>query len=201
MDHTLEQPTTEVLAVEDEVLSGPPPPRPASILDELVARRDEMARTKHELVLDVPGYRLRGVERLAIRYRYPEAGWKQIADVEIRATQSQSPDALLMAQVDVLVACCDEVLTRDDDGSLTRLEPEPDAAPLRFNQRLADLFHIDIPEGIRGKARFVCRSLFSPEFAQTGEWAGDLVLTGQSQELQRWLQTIHTQVDEEFSGE
>jgi hypothetical protein len=207
---TEEQPTT-VLGQIDPVadaanaaLGDPPnpdPPRPASILDELVARRDEMAREKHELVLDVPGYRLRGVNRLAVRYRYPEGGAKALAAMEARAVQKGIEDAIVAMQIDYLVACCDEVLTRDDDGELQRLEPDADAPPLKFGKRLAELFRIEIPEEEKAKARFVCRRVFSPGFAETGVWEGDIVLTGQSQDVQAWLRSIHSQTNEEFSGE
>jgi hypothetical protein len=175
--------------------------RPATILDELVARRDEMAREKHELVLDVPGYRLRGVNRLAVRYRYPEGGAKALAAMEARAVQKGIEDAIVAMQIDYLVACCDEVLTRDDDGELQRLEPNEDAPPLKFGKRLAELFRIEIPEEEKAKARFVCRRVFSPGFAETGVWEGDIVLTGQSQDVQAWLRSIHSQTNEEFSGE
>src|SRR3954447_11137147 len=103
------------------------PARSASILDELVARRDEMAREDHHLVLDIPGYRLRGVNRLAVRYRYPEGGAKGLAAMESRAVQRGGDEAIVAMQIDYLVACCDEVLTRDDAGQLQRLEPKEDA--------------------------------------------------------------------------
>jgi hypothetical protein len=179
----------------------PSPPRPATILDELVARRDEMAREKHELVLDVPGYRLRGVNRLAVRYRYPEGGAKALAAMEARAVQRGIEDSIVDMQIDYLVTCCDEVLTRDDDGELQRIEPDPDAPPLKFGKRLAELFRIEIPEEEKAKARFVCRRVFSPGFPETGVWEGDIVLTGQSQDVQTWLRSIHSQTNEDFSGE
>lgn len=201
-----EKPTTEMDAVPGVPDDWAPEKPPAaakgpSILDELVQRREQMARERHELVLDIPGYRLRGVNRLAVRYRYPEVGAKGLAAMEARAVQSGIESAIVSMQIDYLVACCDEVLTRDDAGELQRLEPNEDAPPLRFGKRLAELFRIDVPDGEKAKARFVCRSLFSPQFAETGVWEGDIVLTNQSQTVQGWLQQIGAQTDEEFSGE
>ena len=204
-----EDPTTEMeaLGVSEE---GPPDPfertmpapeRPATLLDEVVARRDQIARRRHELVLDIPGYNLRGVNRLAVRYRYPEIGAKGIAAMEARAVRSGLDDAILPMQIDILVQCCDEVLTRDDAGALQRLDPDEDGPPLKFGPRLADLFRIEIPDGEKAKARFVCRSLFSPQFPETGVWEGDFVMTDHSQAVQGWLQRIGAEVDEEFSGE
>jgi hypothetical protein len=202
---TEEQPTTEMNEVRGiaESLGPPQPmePRPSTILDELVARRDEMAREDHELVLDIPGYRLRGVNRLAVRYRYPEGGAKALAAMESRAVQSGSDEAIVNMQIDYLVACCDEVLTRDDAGQLQRLEPNEGAPPLKFGKRLAELFRIEIPEEEKAKARHVCRRMFSPGFTETGKWEGDIVLTAQSQAVQVWLQSIHVQANEDFSGE
>lgn len=212
MDPMTEEPTREFGKIDPEAdaanaaLPDPPTvehtaPRPATILDELVARRDQMARQRHELVLDVPGYRLRGVNRLAVRYRYPEVGAKGLAAMEARAVQSGLEAAIVNVQIDYLVACCDEVLTRDDDGELQRLDPDPDAPPLRFGKRLAELLRIEIPDEEKAKARFVCRSMFSPQFAETGVWEGDIVMTNQSQSVQGWLQQIGADTDEEFLGE
>jgi hypothetical protein len=203
---TEEQPTREMTPegeppYEAGAFPKAEPPRPATILDELVARRDEMAREDHELVLDIPGYRLRGVNRLAVRYRYPEGGAKALAAMESRAIQSGDEEAIVNMQIDYLVGCCDEVVTRGDDGQVQRLDPDPDGPPLKFGKRLADLFQIDIPDLERAKARFVCRRLFSPGFPETGVWEGDIVLTSQSQAVQGWLQNIHAQANEEFSGE
>ena len=200
-----EEPTTEMDTVRDPEwhASAGQPAEPAapSILDELVARRDEMASEDHELVLDVPGYKVRGVNRLAVRYRYPEVGASGLAAMERRAIESGSDEAIVSMQIDYLVQCCDEVLGRDDDGALVRLDPEPDAPPLRFGKRLAELFHIEIPEEERAKARFVCRRVFSPGFTQTGRWEGDIVMTDQSRAVQAWLTRIHEQANEDFSGE
>ena len=208
-----EEPTTEMDAVEsgydgrdltpEQRAAGYADPQPAapSILDELVARRDEMASEDHELVLDVPGYKVRGVNRLAVRYRYPETGAKGLAAMERRAIESGSDDAIVSMQIDYLVQCCDEVLGRDDAGNLVGLDPEPNAPPLKFGKRLAELFKIEIPEEEKAKARFVCRRVFSPGFPQTGKWEGDIVMTDQSRAVQAWLTRIHEQANEDFSGE
>jgi hypothetical protein len=201
---TTEMPTVDMARTHEEARAAyerEKAERPPSILEELVARRDEMAREDHELVLDVPGYKLRGVNRLAVRYRYPETGAKGLAAMESRAIQSGNDEAIVAMQIDYLVACCDEVLTRDDAGEPQRLEPNEDAPPLKFGKRLAELFRIEIPDEERAKARFVCRRLFSPGFPETGQWEGDIVMTSQSQAVQAWLQQIHAQTNEEFSGE
>lgn len=194
MTDTLEPPTVQIEPVDD-----PPAAPPSTILEELVARREQIARKRHELILDIPGYNLRGVNRLAVRYRYPEIGAKGIAAMEARALRSGLDDTILPMQIDILVQCCDEVLTRDDTGELERLDP--DGAPVKFDQRLAGLFNIEVPEGERAKARFVCRSVFSPMFPETGEWQGDFVMTDHSQAVQAWLQRIGDETDREFSGE
>lgn len=202
---TEEQPTTEMSAVPPALGLGEPDaedapiPRPATILDELVARRQAMAREDHELILPIPGYGVEGHE-LVVRYRYPEGGAQAIAAMEARAVQRGGEAAIVNMQIDYLVACCDEVLLRDDNGGLRSLDPDA-PTPLKFGKRLAELFQIEIPEEEKARARFVCRSMFSPGFSHTGRWEGDMVLASQSQRVQGWLTAIHAQTNEDFSGE
>ena len=177
-----------------------------SVLDQLRERRQKLAQESAEsLTLDVPGYG----GRLVARYRFPEAGYQPIVRALARAQapgRGQGSKADLDANCDLLVTCCETLLGRDEGGTLVDLEAnasldESNPPALRFGPHLAQLFGIEVPEGLKSPARFVVRHVFSPRAAATGVYDGDIALMTQAGQVMAWLAGQETELGEEFVGE
>jgi hypothetical protein len=171
---------------------------PPSILEQLRERREAMAHEEAaELVLTIPRYE----GKLAVRFRYPEGGYKTIVSAIERAQASQDPDAILYGNCDALIACCAGIIGLED-GKHTELDPS-DPRPLTFGPRLAALFGLTIPEGLKGGAvaRYVVRHVFSPAASTTGIFDGDVALIATAGQVVMWLQSATERTGEAFAGE
>lgn len=177
----------EVLDVPD---AGP------TLLDSLRARRDEIAKAEAPtLDLAIPGYD----GRLVCRYRYPEQGYQAIIKAVNAAQNAKDPDAILTANAQALIACCDEMLGRDSDGGA--LQPIVPGENVRYGRKLAGLFGIEVPEDVKGVGTFIVRHVFSPRAHRTGIYDGDVALIAQGGTVIGWLQDTSRSVSESFAGE
>lgn len=172
-----------------------------SLLDTLRAKREEIAQRAVEgnnfLDIDVPGYG----GRLFVRYRYPDGGWQLIKAIMAQGEKSTHPLAELFTHAGILIACCEQVLGRDEDGA--NENPDPDGEILTFDERLAVLLRIEIPStiSVKGRPRFILRQLFSPEQAQTGDYAGDIAVSAAAIRVAAWMETREGESQESFVGE
>jgi len=210
-------PQGSVAEAEPPSLDGEPEPAEeiaetrltgTSLLDQLRARRAALAaETSRTLDLDVPGYD----GRLVARYHYPEAGYRPIVAAAQRAQQAIARKGgakgteELDASCDVLLACCESVLGRNEAGALVDLESDRempvDGPGLKFGPKLAGLLGIEVDGGVRSPNRYVLRNVFSPRAVTTGLYEGDLALMAQSGAVVTWLQAQDAEVSEEFVGE
>lgn len=204
----LDTPTDAPGAVQE------PAGAPGSALEGLRRRRRQIAtEDTPSKFLDVPDYK----GALVVEYRYPEAGSEAVLDAVQRAQTAKERDALLNAQIDVLVRCCHAIygikpgaarVPLDDSSrvdelreTLESLDPDPTKPPLRFSPRLAELLQIQVPEEVKSPARFVCRQVFSPRAEATGVFDGDLALMTQTGQLITWLTKADEEVGQKFVGE
>lgn len=171
-------------------------PENGSLLEALRAKRDTI-QAEDELVLDVAPYD----NRVAIRFKFPEGGWAHLRAIGRKTEQSKDPLAELYGFARSLAAACDEILGRNEAGDLVPLDPDPDAPPLRFNARLAELLGIDVPDEVRDKTVHIVRHFYSPQAQRTGVYRGDVSLTGHAVRLAEWFDSSSTATDEAFVGE
>lgn len=181
-----------------EILPEPEAPQAGeSVLDHLARKRRELAgRETRQVTKLIPGWD----GALAVRYRYPDGGADVIIAAVQRAQASSKPEAIRNANTDILVACCHEIVGRKPGGEWERLDPE-NPSPVRFTARLAGLLGIDVPDGIKSPARFICRSVFSPQAHETGVYEGDIALSTQAGALVNWLNGGEQAGDEALEGE
>lgn len=175
-----------------------PIPAGSSILDHLHQRRTELVAEQDAFELvEVPMWK----GALAIRFEYPDGGADAILNAVVRAQQSNDSQTLFDANLSVLVACCAGVMGRQPGGEWQPLDPE-DPRPLRFNERLAGLLQITVPD-LKGKnpAKTICRHVFSPRAESTGKYEGDISLLRVADQVITFLSTGQASADARLVGE
>jgi hypothetical protein len=128
-----------------------------SLLGELKANRQRIEARKH-VELQIPGW-----DSLYVRYR--ALPWETLRTFEASTVENPTPNDELAVAWDTLIAACEEVLIKNEDGSLSSL----DSTPVAFEQRLARLTGDDVAE----TPHDVIASIFPNEFAlmqQLGEY-------------------------------
>lgn len=183
-----EPPTVEMEAVTAEAA---PQPETDSIFGVLKRKREE-AEPDEPLVLPVAAYD----DMVAVRFTYPEGGWERLRANGRKLEGSKDPLAELWALCDLLAACCDEILFRDE-GDWTG---HPDG-PLRFNKRLADSIGLEMPEGLKSPVRFIVRNFYSPRASETAVYRGDTILSGHAVKVSQWLEGELKPERDRFVGE
>jgi hypothetical protein len=148
-----------------------------SRLDWLRARHAEITADR-TLDKDVPGYGGRLV------LRFSPVPWSVTGKLQAMLS-GRDPDgqALLMANVDMLIAACREVLVQDDAGELVSVDPSGE--PVRIEPRLAELLRLDTTS-----ARQTLLWLFPSEFA----------VSGMAGEVLAWTQDADAESAGEFVG-
>lgn len=204
MSITQQDPPAELPDAEDDLN----PDVSESIVDRLRRRREELAQEKtREFEIPIPGYK--GL--LGVRYRYPWADADRVIALAQRYAMGLVSDQVkvkLDEIVEIVVKCCHEIVCRDTETDPWRpLDPSGDEHnPLRFNERLAGLLQIDLPDPLPGQPRrshgkFIARNVFSPAAAVTGIYEGDPALSQHGIALAGWLQKGDQDADEGLAGE
>lgn len=184
-------PDTDLLAREAE---APPEPeanghaRPAesgSLMATLRAKREALG-AERRLELDIPGY----AGLLVARYKPVE--WDVVSKIGDRVNRSNSARSEVFGAADLLIACCEEILTRKGEELVPLNEaPELEASlrevlgdqPVRYEQRLADAFQYEAVT-----AREVVIGLFRNDYA----------LIDQHREVLNWLRESGDEDDQDF---
>lgn len=192
----------------DEALVGGPGVADGgrSVLDRLKAERDRKAQGKAPVqVFDIYGYG--EPSAMVVMYQWPAGGYQEALKAARHEFLSDEKDARLNGACDLLLACCGAVLGRKG-GKLVDLrsdqpvaEDEVPESSLRFDSGLASALHIDVPDEVKNKGRFIVRSFFSPRGESLGVWDGDLALIAQSNSVFAWLGMKEQAADEELAGE
>lgn len=141
-----------------------------NLLDELRERRAEIGSDR-TMDLEVPGYD--GL--LVVRYRRLE--WDEISKIATKTEKSKNPRRILLHQVDVLIAACEQVLIVHE-GSLKPINeafPELGDEPVRYDVPLANALGFQA-----GSAREVVLGLFKLELAVVGHHTDLLEFFGTS---------------------
>lgn len=154
--------------------------RPSNLIERLREARRE-AEQPHDAVLEVPGYE--GL--LGVRYKYVSAENIEILgrrlQREIKRDKVKAEN--LLASIDTLIACCDEVVVRDSEDAGWKSLADP---PVRFDGRLADVLDYEA-----SNARDAVLGLFNNEHA----------IIRHNIVLSRWLADTTQEVNEDFLGE
>lgn len=154
-----------------------------SILGQIAQRRAELAQGRKPLDLEIPGYD----GQLWCRYRF--VSYDRLANIGVRLTRTVKDEATrnLLGCVDTLIACCDEILVRNQAGALVSMSSEiGDDRPVQYDRRLADGLGFEAET-----ARDVVLGVFANEYA----------LIGQAGEVTEWLTRESPEVDKELLGE
>lgn len=176
---TTEQPTVEVPVGSNGHGDA------GSLMATLRARREALA-AERRLELEIPGY----AGLLVARYKPIE--WEEASAISSKVIDSDDPRADLLGAADLLIACCEEMLTRNGDKLVPLSEgPELEQSvrdvlgnqPVRYEERLAKAFGFEAE-----KARAVVLDLFRNDFA----------VIDQHREVLAWLRNANPQVDEDF---
>lgn len=170
---------------EDEVVDILTPP---AIIDNLKKMR--MERLKREPKdLEIPGYE--GL--LWVRYKYVEYEENEELTRRVMNQADKLKSTTISAAADFLANACVEILTPSGEAGakLRPIDPRQET-PTRFDQHMAGLFDIPVPEGSEGlSAREVVRGVF----------ANDYALVEQYIDLSRWLSGVSRGVDTLLLGE
>lgn len=172
-ERTVEQPTVEA-PVNTNGDGG-------SLMASLRAKRDEIEQSQGlPLELDIPGY-----DGLLV-CRYKRVKWEIVSEISDRINANPDPGADLNGSADLLIACCDEMLTRKD-GQLVPLHEaiglDLGGKPVRYEERLAKAFGYEADS-----ARQVVLGLFRNEFA----------VVQQQREVLAWLWESKSKADADF---
>jgi hypothetical protein len=172
-------------------------PAGSSVLAHLHQRKQEIeqAETSFEL-LEVPAWE----GALAIRFEYPDGGSDQIINAVVKAQQVNKKGMVLDANLDLLVACCADVVGRQPGGEWERLDPTDDR-PLRFGARLAGLLQMQVPDTKGNPAKWICRNVFSPKAHLEKKYVGDVQLMAIADRVVTFLQTGRSSAGETLAGE
>lgn len=156
-----------------------------SLMATLRAKREELGRDRR-LDLDIPGY----AGLLVARYKPVE--WTAVSKISDRVNKSNSPRADVLGAADLLIACCDELMTRKD-GELVPLNQAPALEPsvrqvlgeesVRYEKRLAEAFGYEA-----SSAREAVFGLFRNDYA----------VIDQHRQVLEWLREAGEQVDQDF---
>jgi hypothetical protein len=151
--------------------------------DRLRARHQRLQQAHHEDI-DVPGYDGDLVGRYKI---IPPDELRKRARLIAKVPPEQRSE---IAAIDQIIAACDSLWSRGDDGQLESLLPDDDT-PVRYDQRLAGILGID-----SDKPRQIVREVFTVD--------GDLNLPALEQhanDIGLWIKDVSPEVDAGFAGE
>lgn len=150
----------------------------ASHLAWLKTRHQALTADRH-VDLDVPGYDGHLV------LRFGPVPWSAIAKTQALANRDDRDGrALALANMDVLIAACREVLYRDEDGELIPVDPSGESHGI--DPELAKLFGLDSTS-----ARETLRWIFPSE----------VTLAVAAGEVLEWTRRMDTETAEELTGE
>lgn len=162
------------------------PKQSTSLLDQLRARRDDIA-TEHTIDLSVPGYH----GMLALRCVPVEP--RQIAALARRMSNSKSPERELLSNMDTLIAATREVVVRENEGDEWRSMAELDGGePVGIEERLVELLKLT-PAAMT--SRELLRSLYALAPSP------DLAINNSVSEYMQWAQATDEDIDTAFVGE
>lgn len=160
----------------DEMGSAPSLPTEFSRLREL---RQKLTETR-ELELEIPGYQ---GELVAV---YRVLDWEEVRKimrrVESKKGRSENDRRELYAQIDTLIAACNEIKYRASNGQLASFATHP-----RWDQALAEI--LDIRDATT--ARAIVMATFN----------NDMAIMAHHGELYNWMVGENEEVGEEALGE
>lgn len=185
---------------EDNVVQATPPAVLSPTVDDsLLSHLREVHQEKAEQAAEPLTLPIRGLDgAFGVRYEFPAQGIAPILKAGERLTLARGEhDRLDPAITTILTAYTEIVGRRPSDSDWQR--PLGDR-PLRIGEELAGILQLDL-DGVKAKARFVCRNLFSPRARITGIYDGDLVLMEQAGEVMEYLQKARSAADDELAGE
>ena len=147
---------------------------------EWLRARHEALTADRTLDMDVPGYRGRLV------LRFGPVPWAVTGRLQ-KLLAGKDPDgrALLLANADMLIAACREVLARNDAGVLEPIDPTGE--PCRIEPRLAELFGRETDVSARDTLLW----LFDNDFG----------VSAMAAEVLEWTRTAGDDAADEFMGE
>jgi hypothetical protein len=183
----------EATSVEDQVSP--------SILDRLRAHRDE-AQKQHFLILPIAGFQ----DDLAARYH--PVPFRVFEEAEKRNKKDKSGSKILLAALDQMIACCDQILVKDpghedcvlnNDGTTSEYRPiDPHAAstnfPIKWEPRLGPLIGIPEEEYNIGQAQQQNRQVILRTFCN------DAAVIHHATQVGIWLRDTTKDVDDELLG-
>lgn len=150
----------------------------ASHLAWLKTRHEALTADRH-LDLEVPGYDGHLILRLG------PVPWSAIAKTQTLASrEDRDGRALALANMDVLIAACRDVLYRDDAGDLIPVDPSGESR--RIDPELAALLGLDSTS-----ARDTLRWIFPSE----------VTLAVAAGEVLEWTRRMDTETADELTGE
>lgn len=177
---------------EQQNTTSPATPKPAanSILAQLRERRAVLQQErKHDAPLPRPF-----ADMLVARYR--PVAWERLREIAITAEKvfKDNPRKELFVYADTLVAACEAVFYKQNDGSLTPLTAKllglsDDDTPMGYEPRLAKALDLDGADEMN--SRQVVFALFPDPLA----------ITVQYTDLMEWQGEGDEAVDEELVGE
>jgi hypothetical protein len=160
----------------------------SSLIAELRAQHARIARRTHTTI-ELPRGLWAG--KLAVRYRYPdERSFDRLVTNAVNANDSQSQ---ARANVDLMIAGCEEVVGRADDGDAWG--PIIDGERVRYDKRLSDALGLGVDS-----ARDVVYALFAPPGADARVKAA-MAIGAHADLYVKWLQGETPEVVEALSGE
>lgn len=174
-----------------------------SFLAELRAMRERMVEeAAPRLELEVPN----NAGRIWAVYQFPPEGYQKVTAAMEGSRRGKDPDALLNNASDLLLACCASIVGRRAGRRVDLLTdrflgdelPDP---PLRINRQLGEALQIELPSDVSHVNRYILRHLFSPRAQATGEYAGDMAIIDQADDVLAWLSGRDQQLARDFSGE
>jgi hypothetical protein len=187
-----------------------------SVLDAIRdVREQKLGEKPRRIAINVPAYiDSKGNPRVSVIYAYPEGGYERVMRALRRERQGLAMNDATMrleGAGDLLLAACVSVVGVGLDGRYVDLltnadlgtqgDVEPPATPLRFSRKLAELFDIEIPEGVESVPRFILRNVFSPRGAKTGVYEGDPAISATSDAVYEFINGVDLVADEDSLGE
>lgn len=148
----------------------------------LRARHREL-QNDHTRDIDVPGY---GGDLVG---RYRVLSPDQIREGNRKIEKLPEDERLVVGAIDQIIAACDSLWVRGDNGLEPLLPDDPE--PARYDKRLAEFFGFEAE-----RAREVVRQVFT-----TGGELNVPAVIAHAQEIGVWMQDVSREVDAAFLGE